>query len=315
MNDARPGPRAALLLAIVAVCGCGGAPPDKSAATDRPPAPVATDGAIMLDSATILRIGLKTAPLTRATRRAERVLPAEVVEDPGAVTTVRSAVGGRLTEAEGHPWPRLGDWLNAETLVAQVGDARPIAVPRAGQVTRVLAQPGELLQPGQVLLELVDYRTALVRVTPEAGESGPPSRLPFASLRGGARWSGAYAGPAPEADPVTHGAAWLYRVAGAASLRPGTALVAYQSAPGASADAVEVPTAAVVQWDALTWVYVERDAGRFLRVPLATDRPVAGGWLVSSGLRPGDRIVVRAAGQLLSEEFRSRITVGQEVGE
>jgi hypothetical protein len=55
--------------------------------------------------------------------------------------------------------------------------------------------------------------------------------------------------------------------------------------------------------------------GRFLRVPVATTHPVPGGWLVTAGVVPGDRVVSRGAGQLLSEEFRARITVGEEVGE
>jgi hypothetical protein len=36
---------------------------------------------------------------------------------------------------------------------------------------------------------------------------------------------------------------------------------------------------------------------------------------VTSSLAVGDRVVTRGAGQLLSEEFRARIVVGEEVGE
>jgi hypothetical protein len=45
---------------------------------------------------------------------------------------------------------------------------------------------------------------------------------------------------------------------------------------------------------------------------IATDRPVPGGWLVQEGVRAGDRVVTRGAAQLLSEEFRARIVVGEE---
>jgi hypothetical protein len=62
-------------------------------------------------------------------------------------------------------------------------------------------------------------------------------------------------------------------------------------------------------------VFVERGAGRFGRVRAPTDRPVAGGFLASAGLLAGDTVVVEGAEQLLSEEFRARVTVGDEPGE
>jgi hypothetical protein len=48
---------------------------------------------------------------------------------------------------------------------------------------------------------------------------------------------------------------------------------------------------------------------------VATEHPVPGGWRVDHGLNAGDRVVTVGAGQLLSEEFRARIVVGEEVGE
>jgi hypothetical protein len=124
-------------------------------------------------------------------------------------------------------------------------------------------------------------------------------------------------GPALEADPLTGGAAFLYRLqAGGAARRPRAALLALMSDPaGSRAAAIQVPSAAVVQWQALAWVYVERAPGSFARVQVSTAHPVLGGWRVERGLAPGDRVVVTGAGQLLSEEFRARIVVGEEVGE
>jgi hypothetical protein len=48
---------------------------------------------------------------------------------------------------------------------------------------------------------------------------------------------------------------------------------------------------------------------------VATDRPVSGGWLTSAPLAAGDSVVLRGAEELLSEEFRARVTVGDESGE
>jgi hypothetical protein len=42
---------------------------------------------------------------------------------------------------------------------------------------------------------------------------------------------------------------------------------------------------------------------------------VSGGWVASEPFAAGDSVVVRGAEELLSEEFRARVTVGDESGE
>jgi biotin carboxyl carrier protein len=314
--------RTALMLAILlAGGGCQGArrPTTGDAGSAEQPAAgtvaIGSEGAIILDSATVARIGLHMAVLERSSRAPELELPAEVVEDPGAGSIVRSGVSGRLTEAGGRAWPRVGESIDAGETIAQVGDARPIVAPRSGTVVALLAQPGELLQAGQELLRLTDFRTALVRVSFEAPEANAPVALEFSTGSGGTRFSGRLQGAAPEADPVTRAPAWLYRVEGRAGLRPGVALLGYRPDPHGAGGGILVPSDAVVQWDALAWAFVERAPGTYVRVRVPTDLAVAGGWLVRQGFSAGDRVVVTGAGQLLSEEFRARITVGQEVGE
>jgi hypothetical protein len=70
-----------------------------------------------------------------------------------------------------------------------------------------------------------------------------------------------------------------------------------------------------VQWEGLGWAYRQRSPGRFERVRVSTDRPVPGGWLTGPPLAAGDTVVLRGAEELLSEEFRARVTVGDESGE
>jgi hypothetical protein len=72
---------------------------------------------------------------------------------------------------------------------------------------------------------------------------------------------------------------------------------------------------AVVQWESLAWVFVEHGRGQFVRTRIPTAHPVPGGWLVPADVAAGSRVVVGGAEALLSEEFRARITVGEEVGE
>ena len=270
---------------------------------------------ISLDSATVTRIGLETTELRTIARVAERELPATVVVDPEATSFVRAGVGGRLAAIEGAPWPRFGARLEAGESLAVIGDARPVMVARGGTVSRVLVQPGEMVQAGQDLLEVTRYDAPLVQVTWAANLPEPPGTLAF-SRGSGPRVRGALVGPAPEADPVTREPAFLYRVAGGwKGMRPGAAASAWLPDQRGPARGLFVPAAAVVQWDALAWTYREREAGRFVRVRMPTDHPVQGGWLVTGGLAAGDRVVTRGAGQLLSEEFRARIVVGEEVGE
>jgi multidrug efflux pump subunit AcrA (membrane-fusion protein) len=269
---------------------------------------------LALDSTVLRRMGIRLATLASTDVAPQLELPATVVPDPGATTMVRAGVGGRLTALEAREWPRVGERLEAGELIAQVGDARPIAVPRGGTVARLLSQPGELVQPGQVLLELVDFSAALIRVA-WADAGTPPLRMQFGLTREGARFAAVYQGAAPEADPLTRGPALLYRAAAGENLRPGVALLGFRADPEAPRRGVVLPSEAVVQWDALAWAYVERGQGRFIRARVSTDHAVVGGWLVGEGFSPGDRVVIAGAGQLLSEEFRARITVGEEVGE
>jgi multidrug efflux pump subunit AcrA (membrane-fusion protein) len=70
-----------------------------------------------------------------------------------------------------------------------------------------------------------------------------------------------------------------------------------------------------VQWEGLAWAYRRRAPDAFERVRVPTDRPARGGWIAGPPLAPGDTVVVRGAQELLSEEFRARVTVGGESGE
>ena len=73
-----------------------------------------------------------------------------------------------------------------------------------------------------------------------------------------------------------------------------------------------VPTAAVVQWQGLPWVYVQHGAAAYVRVRIDGSHPVPGGWITAMGVAAGDTIVVQGAQVLLSEEFRSRLSVGED---
>jgi biotin carboxyl carrier protein len=278
-----------------------------------------TGGAVIeLDSVDLRRLGVRLAPVRAARDAPEVRLAGELVAEPERVTSVRAPLAGRLSLPPGRSWPGYGDRVGAGIEVAQVSDALPLTTPRAGVVTRVGAQPGEMVAAGQVLLEITDYDRPLARVAWSPDAPPPPARLVLAAPNGsgrGRRVGAALVGAAAAADPVTRLPAYLYRAdRGWSGARPGLAVTALLRAGSAEAG-VLVPDAAVVQWEGLVWAYLWSAPGRFARRRVATDHPVDGGFLVSRGWSVDDTVVVTGAEQLLSEEFRARVTVGDEQGE
>lgn len=272
---------------------------------------------IRLDSVALRTAGLRFAALRAGTRSDRIDLRGEVVSDPDAVTVVRAPVTGRLAAIEGRPWPGYGQVVATGEQLATVSDARALTVPRGGTVTRVVARPGAIVQAGDPLLELTDFEHPVVKVgwTSEAPTS-PPSSISVVAPDGGTGHRAILVGPAPEADPVTRRAAYLYRLDGPwLAARPGLLVQAQLPAGNGTSRGVVIPAAAVVQWDGLDWAWLRREADHFVRVRVLTDRPVAGGWMVGPPWAAGDSVVVTGAEQLLSEEFRARVTVGDEVAE
>jgi biotin carboxyl carrier protein len=280
--------------------------------------------AVSLDTAAMRRVALTLTALAPAAGRSELALPAEVSVETERTVELRAPVAGRFTVPDGVRWPSLGERVRAGVELARVSDARPIAPAISGTVTKVSAQPGSLVEAGQVLLEIADLSRPVVRVVwLEAAGDTPAAHLTLRSGTG-LRIPARLVGPAPEADPVTRRPAYLYRAArswpGAAPGVPVVALVrsSHDATPADSALArgtVVVPDSAVVQWEGLTWIYRRRAPGMFERVRVATDRPVPGGWLAGTPLAVGDSVVLHGAEELLSEEFRARVTVGDESGE
>jgi hypothetical protein len=271
---------------------------------------------VVLDSADLRRVGLETTGLSPARGPAERRLPGEVVPEPERVAALRAPVAGRLTIPPGGAWPAFGDRASAGSLVAQVSDARPLTLPIAGTVTRVNARPGELVEAGQLLIEVTDYSHPVVRIAwPHGAGERPAPRLELQPTGTSLRVAARLLGTAPEADPVSRRPAFLYRAEhGWSGARPGAPVLALLE-HGQRRGGVLVPDSAVVQWEGLAWTYVQRGPGRFRRTRVPTDRPASGGWIVGAPLKAGDTVVVVGAEQLLSEEFRARVTVGEEIGE
>ena len=186
-------------------------------------------------------------------------------------------------------------------------------------MTRVGAQPGALVEAGQALLEVADYSRPLVRVP---GSSGRGRRRRagccWARRRAASGSTRTLVGPSPEADPRHAPAAYLYRADRAwPGATPGTPVVARRCA--GARDAGQRRAGARFGGGAVgrPRLGVSSARARPLRARASADRSsgdAAAGW-PGRRSRAGDTVVVRGAQELLSEEFRARVTVGDESGE
>ncbi len=73
-----------------------------------------------------------------------------------------------------------------------------------------------------------------------------------------------------------------------------------------------VPSSAIVRVGGGSYVYLQLKTDQFVRHRINLDRLTKEGWLIRSGLSPGENIVVTGAEVLLSEEFKSEIQIEGE---
>jgi hypothetical protein len=273
---------------------------------------------VRIGPAEVEQLGIRLEP-ARAVSSAPTVqLNGVIVPDSARIAFLRAPVAGRLEATEGTTWPELASRVTGGTVIAQVADARPLSIPRSGVVTQVGARPGEIVQPGQVLLAISDLSQPLARIAwTEGAPASPPARLVVQPLdRSGRSATAQLVGPSFDVDPVTQRPAFNYRMSGTwPGVAAGLPITASVPTGPALSGAVAVPASAAVQWEGLLWAFVERAPGQFARVRIPTTTPLLDGWAVRGDIAPGDRIVTAGAEQLLSEEFRAQVQVGDEVAE
>ncbi|HUL42494.1 MAG TPA: metal transporter [Burkholderiales bacterium] len=113
----------------------------------------------------------------------------------------------------------------------------------------------------------------------------------------------------PQSDPAILGTAYFYRTA--TVLAAGTHVAAHFATSHLLQKGVSIPGAAVVWYAGQAWAYVQLDQDRFERRPVPEDYLQNGGYFVTQGFKPGDRVVVTGTQLVLSEELRSQIQTGE----
>ena len=226
----------------------------------------------------------------------------------------------QLAEARTQKNIVAAQWSIWKRALESAGDQKIIETlssPIAGVIVEVGAQPGAHVEPGQLLVRIVDLGRVLVRLDfPLSGSTTKiPASVEVESLDGPGRWRASSRGPAPNLEIGLQRASRLFEIvptgqAGPPHWQPGLFVRAVLDDPHATAKAaIALPATALLVHQGRTLVYIEKRPGRYERREVEVfgrDGDVLyvapDGWLARE-----DRVVVKGAQVLLSEEFRSDV--------
>lgn len=173
-----------------------------------------------------------------------------------------------------------------------------LRAPDAGIVSARNAQPGQIVAAGTELLRLI--RRGRLEWRAEVAETDLPRVKVGAAVElrspDGARVSGTIRAVTPAVDPKTRAALVYADLPEPGALRAG--MFAEGRLAVGAAEVSVVPRESVVFRDGYPYVFVPGEGGRVVQRRIETG-PAQGDFIeVRSGLRPGERIVVRGAGFL-----------------
>jgi hypothetical protein len=152
---------------------------------------------------------------------------------------------------------------------------------------------------GATLQRLLQRREVLLRVALPPGALPPPRTLDV-EMAVGSRRRARRVGAVARVDPPSQGDEQLF-VLDAPLPANASVVVDLPAADGVATGSL-VPLRAVVWTAGQPWVYVQRDASHFTRLPLLDATESAAGYFVPRGLTPGEPVVTQGAGLLLSQE-------------
>jgi hypothetical protein len=329
MNTKRPTLVTAVCLAMLALGGCHKAPDAKSApdakavdaskaGEDKESKKPAAEG-VSLTPEQVGKIGLQTEDV-KAVDYAEEtagygtVIPHEAIAQAVAELATAEATekqsrsaSARIQRLSGTPGAMSADVEETNARQAAV-DSAALALARQRLSATFGQKPPWSHGGSQALLNaLANGSTQLARATFPLGTlpGDTPKTLRASHIGTAAAGKGfkmTPVWPAP-ADASVPGRSF-FAVLRAGDVGEGERILVW--APiGSAQSGVLIPAEAAVISENKYWCYVETKPGMFVRTEIETGRPFENGYFVTDGVKEGDKVVVKAAAQLLAQESSS----------
>jgi hypothetical protein len=319
---------AGICCALSAAAGCQKAPdgakePDgknpSAAAKAASPAGADSSEAVNLTPGQIEKIGLETEAVKTVDYAEEAAAYGSVIPHESIAQAVAELATAEAAEKQSRSavarTQRLAGTAGALSADVQETNVRQLAVDSAAlrlarqrlSATYGQKPPWNNGRNSRLLQELASGGMQLMRVTFPLGSL--PGDLPktlsisrLGSAVTGERLQASIVWPAP-ADASIPGRSF-FAVLRAGELGEGERLIAW--APiGAALPGVLVPAEAAVISDGKYWCYIEEKPGSFVKTEISSEKPFENGYVVTLGVKPGDKVVTKGAAQLLAQQSNS----------
>ncbi|MBO9663105.1 efflux RND transporter periplasmic adaptor subunit [Dokdonella sp.] len=188
-----------------------------------------------------------------------------------------------------------------------------LAAPHAGRITEDSFVVGERIEPGRALYRLVDESVVWVDAKLPAGTV---ARVPVGSsatvVAGGVRISGKVMRAAHRTSEATRNAVVRIEVPNAEDrLHGGDYVEVFLDAEaGQGAQALGVPSSALVQMDGETVVFRRDAEGAFAPAPVRAGEVIGDATVIREGLKAGDTIVVEGAFEMKAQLLKAQLGEG-----
>ena len=339
MSTLRKAPRLLFILgalAIVLAAGVwlGQGPLHKGPTTVTPapvPAKAEEAGVVIVDAKSQARSGITTAPLQKTTYRPEFAAYGVVVDlqpllalrtrDATAAADVRSAETAVKTSRDEYDRNRLlfADDRNVSLKALEAAEAtyradqarlqsasatlREVSASARQQFGEVIARWA--FDPASTeFAGFLSGQESLVRITlPSDRKIDVPKSIQV-EAPGAAQSPGQLVSPSPQADPAVQGRSYFYRTP--VWLPAGMRVVARLPTSPQVLEGILIPDSAVIWYGNEPWVFVQESPERFVRRPVRGQPIATGGLFVTEGFKSEERVVVRGAQLLHSDELRPK---------